>query len=245
MTETAKALAATRGVSYEEIAVQTTENFFRLFNKVPRTFGRRRMSYAVTILGCGFSGGVPRPVPDGALAIRKIRKIAAGAAPSWSSVTHPMAAAPASWWTPRPTCANNCSMPVWTGSTACCSSHEHADHIHGIDDLRAFFIAHHRRLDVYVDEPTWRVLLQRFGYCFITPPGSSYPPFLNHLPLTAGEAVTISGAGGIRNRHADILHHGDITALGFRFGTMAYSPDVVDIRRSKRRGVARYRFVDR
>jgi TatD DNase family protein len=36
VTETAKALAATRGVSYEAIAVQTTENFFRLFNKVPR-----------------------------------------------------------------------------------------------------------------------------------------------------------------------------------------------------------------
>ena len=55
-------------------------------------------------------------------------------------------------------------------------THEHADHTHGIDDLRAFFIAAPRRLDVYMDEPTWRVLMQRFGYCFITPPGSNYPP---------------------------------------------------------------------
>jgi TatD DNase family protein len=36
VVETAKILAAARGVSFEEIAQQTTENFFRLFNKVPR-----------------------------------------------------------------------------------------------------------------------------------------------------------------------------------------------------------------
>jgi len=37
VVETAKVLADTRGVAFEEIARQTTENFFRLFNKVPRT----------------------------------------------------------------------------------------------------------------------------------------------------------------------------------------------------------------
>ena len=37
VAETAKVLADTRGVSADEIAKQTTENFFRLFNKVPRT----------------------------------------------------------------------------------------------------------------------------------------------------------------------------------------------------------------
>ncbi len=40
VVETAKTLAAVRGVTFDEIARQTTENFFRLFNKVPRTLAK-------------------------------------------------------------------------------------------------------------------------------------------------------------------------------------------------------------
>jgi len=108
-------------------------------------------------------------------------------------------------------------------------THEHADHTHGIDDLRALFIAHHRRVDIYADEPTWRFLSLRFGYCFVTPPGSSYPPFLTRHPVTAGVPVSIYGAGGIVCAIPLLHDHGDITSLGYRFGSMAYSPDVVDL----------------
>ena len=41
VVETAKVLAETRGVSFDDIARQTTDNFFRLFSKVPRPGGRR------------------------------------------------------------------------------------------------------------------------------------------------------------------------------------------------------------
>src|SRR5215468_11541090 len=54
-------------------------------------------------------------------------------------------------------------------------THEHADHTHGIDDLRSLFIHRRRRLDIYLDEAAARVVLHRFGYCFVTPPGSEYP----------------------------------------------------------------------
>jgi TatD DNase family protein len=37
VVETARVLAETRGVAFDEIARQTTENFFRLFSKVPRS----------------------------------------------------------------------------------------------------------------------------------------------------------------------------------------------------------------
>ena len=46
-------------------------------------------------------------------------------------------------------------------------THEHADHTHGIDDLRGLFLQARRRVDVYADEPTSRMLMTRFAYCFV------------------------------------------------------------------------------
>src|SRR6202453_384633 len=57
-------------------------------------------------------------------------------------------------------------------------THEHADHTHGIDDLRALFIKHRRLIDVYLDELTAASMRARFGYCFKSPPGSEYPPIV-------------------------------------------------------------------
>src|SRR5262245_19624721 len=53
-------------------------------------------------------------------------------------------------------------------------THGHADHTHGIDDLRPLFIHSRRRVDIYLDERTSQVLHTRFGYCFKTPAGSEY-----------------------------------------------------------------------
>lgn len=108
-------------------------------------------------------------------------------------------------------------------------THEHADHTHGIDDLRALVIGRHRLIDVYVDEPTSRVLFHRFGYCFVTPPGSNYPPILKEHRIMPGKPVTISGQGGSISALPFLQDHGDITSLGFRFGGVAYSSDLVDL----------------
>jgi phosphoribosyl 1,2-cyclic phosphate phosphodiesterase len=108
-------------------------------------------------------------------------------------------------------------------------THEHADHIHGIDDLRGLFLTNRKRVDVYADEATWRTLSLRFAYCFVTPPGSGYPAILNRHPLADLVPVTIAGAGGDITALPFMQDHGDINAFGFRFGGMAYSPDVVDI----------------
>ena len=51
-------------------------------------------------------------------------------------------------------------------------THPHADHIHGIDDLRPLFVKKRRRVDAYMDEPTSRDLRGRFAYCFEAPIGS-------------------------------------------------------------------------
>ena len=108
-------------------------------------------------------------------------------------------------------------------------THAHADHCHGIDDLRPIFIEHRKRIDMYMDVATARGVRGKFGYIFETPPGSSYPPILNERRLVAGSHVRIEGPGGAIEALPFDLEHGDITALGFRIGGLAYSPDVVDV----------------
>jgi phosphoribosyl 1,2-cyclic phosphate phosphodiesterase len=105
-------------------------------------------------------------------------------------------------------------------------THEHADHTHGIDDLRPLVIKMRRRMPVYADRLTSELLLNRFGYCFKTPAGSNYPPILDGRLLSPGQAVTIEGDGGALVALPFGMVHGDIDALGFRFGNLAYAPDV-------------------
>ena len=105
-------------------------------------------------------------------------------------------------------------------------SHPHADHTHGIDDLRPLCLAMRRRLDVYMNETTSHIVRRGFAYIFQTPDGSSYPPIANELRLTAGKLCRIKGPGGTIEAMPFNLDHGEIIALGFRFGGLAYTPDV-------------------
>ncbi len=108
-------------------------------------------------------------------------------------------------------------------------SHDHADHTHGIDDLRPLALVQRRRIDVYADEPTSRLLHERFGYCFETPPGSDYPPILQEHRIREGREVTVSGKGGEISALPFPMQHGSTQSLGFRIGKAAYSCDVSDL----------------
>ena len=183
------------------------------------------MSLALTILGCGSSGGVPR------------------VAQGWGDCdpTNPRNA--------RRRCSVLVERQGEEGKTvvlvdlspdlrlqlieagvtrldATLITHGHADHTHGIDDLRPLAIQHRRRQDVYMDAPTAAEVRGKFGYCFTTPPGSSYPPILQEHRLEAGVPCRIAGPGGEIEALPFDLEHGDISALGLRFGGLAYTPDV-------------------
>lgn len=183
------------------------------------------MTTAITILGCGSSGGVPRIGND------------------WGKCD------PANPRSRRRRCS---ALVIRTGSQgetrvlidtspdlrdqmltagvsdidAVLYTHEHADHTHGIDDLRAFFLRKRARVEVWADEPTGHMLTSRFAYCFYTAPGSDYPPILNLNRITTPAPVRIDGAGGEIAALPFRLHHGNIDALGFRIGGMAYTPDL-------------------
>jgi phosphoribosyl 1,2-cyclic phosphate phosphodiesterase len=105
-------------------------------------------------------------------------------------------------------------------------THPHADHTHGIDDLRALFVKARRRIDAYLDEPTAEALKARFGYCFATPNGSEYPPILTEHRIEAGRTIEISGGGGAITVLPILQEHGNIPSLGFRFAGLAYSCDL-------------------
>lgn len=102
-------------------------------------------------------------------------------------------------------------------------THAHADQAHGIDDLRVFFLRARHRIPVYADAETMRTLTFRFNYCFESV--LSYPAILDGRVLH-GEAVEIAPGFSLL---PITVTHGEIDALGFRAGGLAYIPDVSDI----------------
>lgn len=108
-------------------------------------------------------------------------------------------------------------------------THAHADHLHGIDDLRGYFHATHKRIPIYAEPITMERIRQGFGYCLETPPGSSYPPIVRpELIEDLEKPVVIEGAGGAIEFRPLKQIHGDIISLGFRIGDLAYCSDVSD-----------------
>ncbi|EJF88834.1 MBL fold metallo-hydrolase [Bartonella tamiae] len=105
-------------------------------------------------------------------------------------------------------------------------THAHADHIHGIDDLRSYVIAQKQLMNIYADDATFKRMNDAFGYCFQTPLGSNYPPILQHNRIESYQKFTIKGQGGVVNILPVLQIHGDINSLGFRVGNVAYCTDV-------------------
>jgi phosphoribosyl 1,2-cyclic phosphate phosphodiesterase len=186
------------------------------------------MTLTLTILGCGSSGGVPRPAlgwgrcDPGNPKNRRRRCSLLVERRSGSGCTRVLVDT-------SPDLREQLLGAEVDWLDGVLFTHEHADHTHGIDDLRGLFLRRRRRVDVYLDEATHRVVYFRFGYCFVKPPGSNYPPILNDHRLHAGQPVAIDGDGGPITALPFLQDHGDIPSLGFRFGKAAYSSDVHDL----------------
>lgn len=97
-------------------------------------------------------------------------------------------------------------------------THDHADHVHGIDDLRGFFHAQHRPVPIYADEHTLSLIKHRFDYVFISQSGYPAIASANEIlgPVQFGNIKMIPFVQG----------HGAGKSLGYRFGDFAYSTDL-------------------
>ena len=108
-------------------------------------------------------------------------------------------------------------------------THAHADHLHGIDDLRGYFVMQKHRIPIYAEADTMARIRQGFGYCLETPAGSNYPPIV--LPIVIEDLsrpIEITGKGGTIRFQPLVQQHGDIPSLGLRIGDVAYCCDVSD-----------------
>ena len=103
-------------------------------------------------------------------------------------------------------------------------THFHADHMNGIDDLRMVVFNMKERINIWADDQTKANLLDRFGYAFIKPEASPYPPILIMNSLNG--PFQIGGPAGLVDIKPFKVNHGSIDSLGFRVGNFAYIPDV-------------------
>ena len=104
-------------------------------------------------------------------------------------------------------------------------SHAHADHLHGIDDLRPLYYATRARIPVYASPEAMGFIKQRFAYLFRENGGDSlYPAILK--PYDIAGPFDISGVSVTPFEQG---HGPKERTLGFRIGDMAYSTDVVDL----------------
>jgi phosphoribosyl 1,2-cyclic phosphate phosphodiesterase len=103
-------------------------------------------------------------------------------------------------------------------------THEHADHIHGIDDLRSLSVRHGRALPLYGSRETLDTIATRFPYV-VDPSmqplaGTTKPEGAMHI-IDAGTAFTVGDA----NVLPLAVPHGRVTVLAYRIGRFAYVTD--------------------
>lgn len=104
-------------------------------------------------------------------------------------------------------------------------THDHADQVHGIDDVRPYVIRRGAALPVFMKAATRDTLQTRFSYCFLGKGG--YPPILDTQPdIEAGQLFRVPGPGGDVEILPIDMEHGRIRCLGFRIGRFAYCNDV-------------------
>jgi len=107
-------------------------------------------------------------------------------------------------------------------------THDHADQTHGLDDVRAFALRNRRRTPCHMDAATHATLMKRFGYIFRGEGG--YPAICDdHLIPAHGTPWEIDGPSGAIPVVTFDQDHGAIRSVGYRFGPVAYSSDVVDL----------------
>lgn len=171
----------------------------------------------VTVLGCGTSGGVPRI--GGVWGVcdphePRNRRLRASILVESEGSAILVDTSPDL----RAQCLENDIQRL----DAVLYTHDHADHTHGIDELRVFAMMRRERVPIYADALTLATLRQRFDYIFASRTG--YPAICEGHEIELAP-FRVAGVDVVPFRQT----HGWTTSLGFRFGSIAYSTDLNEL----------------
>jgi phosphoribosyl 1,2-cyclic phosphate phosphodiesterase len=186
------------------------------------------MSLTITILGCGSSGGVPRVgsgwgACDPAEPRNRRRRCSILVERTGPHGTTTVLV------DTSPDLRDQLLQAGVTRLDGVIYTHDHADHTHGIDDLRPLVIHMRKVIPVWLDARTSGLVTERFAYCFRTPEGSDYTPIVKERRIALGHDIVVDGPGGELRATPIRVVHGQFDALGFRFGDVVYMPDVNEI----------------
>jgi phosphoribosyl 1,2-cyclic phosphate phosphodiesterase len=174
----------------------------------------------VTILGCGTSGGVPRPGGKGGLGEwgaanpgePRNRRRRCSILVQEAGKTLVVDTSPDIRLQLLDARVERIDAVIWT--------HDHADQVHGIDDLRPYALRQ-GQIESWSDLRTFGILQRRFGYCFEAEGGGFYAPIYAHNLIEGPfQAAGVSVIPFLQD-------HGTVPSLGFRFGSIGYANDVV------------------
>lgn len=185
-----------------------------------------------TILGCGSSGGVPRADGDWgvcdpanpknfrlrcSLLVRRLGEGPRGAAQATTALIDA-----------SPELRIQTARANVKRVDAVLLTHDHADQVHGLDDVRAFFLRQQARIPCWMDAVTDESLMRRFGYIFEGEGG--YPAICDRQAIPAhGTPWDVTGPSGAIPVVTFDQDHGGVRSVGYRFGGVAYSSDVVGL----------------
>mgnify|MGYP001112348630 CR=1 FL=1 len=182
----------------------------------------------ITILGCGSSGGVPRadgdwgdcdPANPKNFRMRcsmLVRRMGDGGEATTALVDA------------SPELRIQTARAGMTRCDAVLLTHDHADQVHGLDDVRAFFLRQRARIPCWMDAATDTSMMRRFGYIFEGEGG--YPAICDRRAIPAhGVDWTVDGPSGAIPVRTFDQDHGGVRSVGYRFGGVAYSSDVVGL----------------
>ena len=182
-----------------------------------------------TILGCGSSGGVPRadgdwgacdpanPKNQRSRCSLLVRRSGEGADAETTLIVDT-----------SPDLRLQTAQAGAKRLDAIALTHDHADQVHGIDDARAFFIRQQAKIPCHMDAATEVSMTRRFGYIF--EPEGGYPAICERRAIPAhGQTWQVDGPSGAIPIVTFDQDHGGVRSVGYRFGGVAYSSDVVHL----------------